>query len=121
MAHFAKIENNEVIQIAVVENAVIRDVNGDEQESIGVEFLRAAHSEPDAVWIQCSYNHNIRNLMPSVDWSYDADTDAFYPPKPFPSWVWNAEKKCWDSPIGHPTDESKTTWNETDQQWDEVT
>jgi len=119
MAHFAKLnENNIVIQIAVVENAVIRDVNGDEQESLGVEFLRTVHNEDDANWVQCSYNNRIRNMMPSPQFSYSIEDDAFYPPKPFPSWVWNTEKKCWDSPIGHPTDESKTTWNEDNGEWE---
>ena len=51
MAHFAKIENNKVIQVAVVENAVIRDVSGDEQESLGVEFLRNIHNDSDATSI----------------------------------------------------------------------
>jgi hypothetical protein len=117
MAHFAKIENNKVIQVAVVENAVIRDVSGDEQESLGVDFLRAIHSEPDAVWIQCSYNGNIRGAFPSPGWDWSPEDDRFYPPKPYPSWVWNNTINAWDSPIGHPTDELKTTWNEDSQSW----
>lgn len=118
MAHFAKIENNKVIQVAVVENAVIRDVNGDEQESLGQEFLRSIHNEPNAVWLQCSYNHNIKNIFPCAGYDYDPSKDEFYPVKPFPSWVWNKEYKSWLSPIGQPTDETKTTWNESSGEWE---
>mgnify|MGYP003656172100 FL=1 len=122
MAHFAKIENNKVIEVAVVENAVIRNISGDEQESLGQDFLRKIKNEPDAVWLQCSYNQKIRNFLPSVGWSYSKNDDAFYPPKPFASWVWDIELKSWMSPIGqYPDDNKQYTWNETTKAWDEVT
>jgi hypothetical protein len=39
MAHFAKLdENNIVTKIVVVNNSVITDVNGIEQEQLGVNF-----------------------------------------------------------------------------------
>ncbi len=117
MAHFAKIENNKVIEVAVVENAVIRNISGDEQESLGQDFLRKIKNEPNAVWLQCSYNQKIRNVFPSPQWDYNPSEDKFYPPSPYPSWVWNEEIKSWLSPIGEPTDESKTTWNEDNGEW----
>ena len=121
MAHFAKLnKKNEVIQVAVLENAVIRDINGNEQESIGVDFLRNIENDPKGNWLQCSYNQKIRNLLPSVGWSYNKNDDAFYPPKPFTSWAWDTELKSWMSPIGqHPDDDNDYEWNEADQQWDE--
>ena len=118
MAHFAKIENNKVIQVAVVENAVIRDVSGDEQESLGVEFLRTVHNDPDTNWVQCSYNGNIRGCLPSPGWDWSPSDNRFYPPKPHASWVWNNTLNAWDSPIGHPSDESKITWNESSGEWE---
>jgi len=44
MAHFAKLdENNKVIFIELIENAVLLDDAGVEQESKGLDFLRTIH------------------------------------------------------------------------------
>lgn len=118
MAHFAKLDTDNIVtEIVVIENAVIRDHLGDEQESIGISFIRNLYDEPNAVWKQCSYNHNIRGHYPDIGWTYDEDDDQFYPPKPYDSWVWNNDRYCWDSPIGDPTDE-RVTWNEETGDWE---
>ena len=38
MAHFAKIENDTVTQVIVINNEVLLDSNNVEQESIGAQF-----------------------------------------------------------------------------------
>jgi hypothetical protein len=38
MAHFAKIEDGIVRQVIVINNEVLKDENGIEQESIGAQF-----------------------------------------------------------------------------------
>lgn len=56
MAHFAKIDkNNIVIGIHVVNNSVITDSNGIEQESLGQDFLRKLYKNND-IYLKCSYN-----------------------------------------------------------------
>jgi hypothetical protein len=57
MAHFAKIENNIVSQVIVVNNEVLLDANGVEQESIGTQFC---HDTFGGEWVQTSYNGNFR-------------------------------------------------------------
>lgn len=119
MAHFAKLdENNVVTAVVTVENATIRGLDGEESESIGQEFLRALHGQPEAVWKQTSYNANFRNVYAGIGYTYSADDNAFYPPKPYSSWVWNSESKVWESPIGLPPADLGYQWNETDQQWE---
>ena len=40
MAHFAKLDSsNKVIAVEVVDNVNLLDGNGDEQESIGIQYL----------------------------------------------------------------------------------
>ena len=40
MAHFAKLDSNKkVIAVEVVDNSNLLDGNGDEQESIGIQYL----------------------------------------------------------------------------------
>jgi hypothetical protein len=57
MAHFAKIENNTVTQVIVVNNEVLLDANGVEQESIGAQFCQDLFG---GTWVQTSYNGKIR-------------------------------------------------------------
>lgn len=119
MAHFAKLdENNIVTTVVVVENASLRDVSGEEVEQVGIDFLRNLYDDQDAVWVQTSYNNNFRNVYAGIGYTYNAEDDAFYPPQDYPSWVWNSEIKVWESPIGLPPEDNGYEWNETDQQWD---
>jgi hypothetical protein len=57
MAHFAKIENGTVTQIIVVNNEVLLDSKGVEQESIGAKFCTDLFG---GNWIQTSYNAKFR-------------------------------------------------------------
>lgn len=76
MAHFAKIENNIVIDVLVVP---------DEHEHEGQQYLNSLGLE--GTWIQTSYNGNIRKNYAGIGYTYDKDIDAFIPPKP--------EAKCY--------------------------
>jgi hypothetical protein len=57
MAHFAKIENGVVVSVIVVNNEVILDKEGIEQESIGAKFCANLFG---GKWVQTSYNANFR-------------------------------------------------------------
>jgi hypothetical protein len=80
MAHFAKLdENNVVVAVHVVNNNVIT-VNGVESEQVGIDFLTSLHGH--SLWKQASYNGKIRKNYPSVNFIYDAVRDAFIEPEP---------------------------------------
>ena len=74
MAHFARIENNIVREILVVNNEVILDQNGIEQESIGAEFCADLFG---GEWIQTSYNGNFRGRYAGVGMIYDHIKNEF--------------------------------------------
>ena len=60
MAHFAKIDSNNVVtQVIVVSNDDTSDTNGVEVESIGVAFCQKLLGA-ETNWKQTSYNDNIR-------------------------------------------------------------
>jgi hypothetical protein len=80
MAHFALIKNGIVQRVHVLNNAVITDENGVEQESLGQQFLGDLHGRNPADFVQCSYNGNMRGLYPGVGYRYDADLDEFVAP-----------------------------------------
>jgi hypothetical protein len=79
MAHFAEIKNNTVCQIIVINNEVITDNNGIEQEQLGVDFCKSLYGE-DTNWIQTSYNGNIRGKYAGIGDTYDSVNDVFVAP-----------------------------------------
>jgi len=111
-----------------VNNEVLKDSNGIEQESIGVDFLTKLTGYP--LWKQTSYNtlggvHNnngtpLRKNHAGIGYTYDEDRDAFIPKKPFNSWILNETTCLWNAPVPYPTDSEKYTWNELTLSWDLV-
>jgi hypothetical protein len=116
MASFAKIGlNNKVIEVLAVDNDLIKDANGVEQEALGIDFLTKLTGW--AIWKQTSYNDNIRKNFAGKGYTYDEDKDAFIPPKIFNSWILNEETCQWEAPVARPTS-GRYTWNEETKQWD---
>ena len=99
MAHFAKLdENNVVTQVIVVDNKDIIDPHtGQEDEIIGIAFCKKLFG---GNWKQTSYNGNIRFRYAGIGCSYNAALDAFIPPQPFPSWTLDNDIADWISPLG---------------------
>ena len=119
MAHFAKIGiNGKVIEVIKVNNEVILDANGVEQENIGIDFLTKLTGW--AIWKQTSYNNNFRKNFAGIGYTYDEDRDAFIPKKPFNSWVLNEDTCRWEAPVAYPNDGQDYKWNETIQNWELV-
>jgi|688.fasta_scaffold161830_2 hypothetical protein len=118
MAHFAEIDdNNVVLRVIVVANKDTADANGNEVESIGVAFCQRLLG---GNWKQTSYNGNIRKNYAGIGYTYDAGIDAFVPPKPYPSWVLNSNTAQWEAPVPMPQDGKMYSWDEATQSWVEV-
>lgn len=79
MAHFAEIINNKVGNVIVVNNEVIKDENGVEQESIGIAFCQSLYGA-DTQWVQTSYNGKFRGKYAGTGDTYDKKTDLFTNP-----------------------------------------
>jgi hypothetical protein len=121
MAHFAKLGTGNIVeQVISINNSVITDANGVEQEQLGNDFINKLYNTRD-VWKQTSYNNNIRKNFAGIGYHYDQTRDAFIPPKPYSSWLLNEESCQWESPIPYPQDGNKYTWNETIKNWEVVT
>ena len=118
MAHFAQLdENNVVLQVIVVHNNELLD-NGVESEAKGIVFCHSLF--PGTNWVQTSYNGNIRKNYAGIGFTYDAQRNAFIPPKPFPSWVLNDTTCQWEAPVPYPTNGKRYVWDEASQSWIEV-
>ena len=115
MAHFARLDDNNVVQqVIVVANKDTADADGNELESIGVAFCQKLLG---GNWKQTSYNGNIRKNYAGIGYTYDAAIDAFVPPKPYPSWVLNNDTAQWEAPVPMPTDGKMYLWDEATQSW----
>jgi len=121
MAHFAEIDQNGVVlRVIVVGNKDTADAAGVEKEHIGAAFCERLFG---GTWKQTSYNGNKRKNYAGVGYTYNADIDAFVPPKPFPSWTLNNDTAQWQAPTPMPADasmEKQYTWDEATTSWKEV-
>jgi hypothetical protein len=116
MAHFAQLdENNLVTNVIVVANEELME-DGVESEAKGIAFCQSLFG---GNWKQTSYNGNVRKNYAGIGYTYQADIDAFVPPKPFASWVLN-DKAQWEAPVAMPTDGKMYSWDEEQKQWEEV-
>lgn len=83
MAHFARIKNETVQQVIVVNNAELDD-NGTESEAKGIAFCKSLFGE-DTEWVQTSYNGNPINGKdrgPYAGIGYTWDGEKFIAPVP---------------------------------------
>jgi hypothetical protein len=105
MAHFAEIdENNIVKRVLVVDNSL---------EYRGEDFL-SNELGLGGRWIQTSYNGNIRKQYAGVGFTYDEVRDEFVLPQPFPSWTLD-ENNDWQPPT--PQIDNATYWDEESLSW----
>lgn len=111
MAHFAKIENDIVTQVIVIDNSV---------EHLGQSWINNTLGL-EGEWIQTSYNNNIRGNFAGIGYTYDRENDVFISPQPYPSWALNELWK-WQPPVDYPSDYSPLNyyWNEQILNWQNI-
>lgn len=117
MAHFAKLDdNNVVLEVNVVNNSDCGDLPFPESEPVGIAFL-TEWSGGYTNWKQTSYNRNFRKHYAAIGYRYDLQLDAFIPFSPFPSWLLNPEDCEWHPPTPHPDDGKIYDWDEKTVSW----
>lgn len=107
MAHYAKIENDTVVEIIVAEADFISTLEGE--------------------WIQTSYNtignkhinggEPLRGNYASIGCVYDRQNDVFYSQKPFNSWSLNTDTWTWEPPVEKPDNLIPMRWDEELLMW----
>jgi len=131
MAYFAKLGTENIVeQVISINNSVITDNNGIEQEQLGVDFINQLYNTNDT-WKKTSYNTNsgvhsngetpFRKNYAGIGYTYDQNRDAFISPKPFNSWILNEFTCIWNAPIAYPVDSNinnKYKWNEEILNWE---
>jgi hypothetical protein len=117
MAHFAQLnENNLITQVIVVNNATVDNLPFPESEPVGVAFCQSLYGA-DTIWKQTSYNGNFRANYAGIGYTYNLTLDAFVPPQPYPSWLLNTTTVQWEAPVPYPTDGEMYVWDEATLSW----
>ena len=132
MAHFAELDENNVVKRVVVIGNDISTADGPlgendmhvDGEAWCQKFFKGG------TWKQTSYNDNFRRRYAGIGFTYDAEKDKFIEPQPYTSWTLDANGD-WQAPITYPTitddgaDPSvwqyAIVWNETKYQADNTT
>lgn len=107
MAHYAKIENGEVVEVIVSDYSFASKLKGK--------------------WVRTSYNTHggvhthgktpLRKNFAGIGMIYDSERDAFYTKKPYNSWTLNEDTCLWEAPHPYPDDDKFYTWNEDQNKW----
>ncbi len=113
MSHFARVTAQGIVEQVIVAEQDFIDTLSDKTS-----------------WVQTSYNTRggvhtlggtpLRKNYAGIGYKYDADRDAFIPPKPYASWILDDFTCQWQAPTPMPTDGKKYLWNEDQQNWIEV-
>ena len=111
MAHYAFLDSNNIVTEVIVGKDET-DTTHDWEQFYG-EFR-------GQVCKRTSYNGNIRKNYAGIGYSYDAQRDAFIPPKPFNSWILNETTCLWNAPVTMPTDNKQYVWDEPTTSWKEM-
>lgn len=124
MSHYAKVDSGIVIKV-IKANEDFFDTFVDDSPG---EWIQTSYNTKGGVHYQPNSNtpsedqsKALRKNFASIGGTYDPVRDAFYSPKKFNSWVLDESTCIWEAPVALPSDGKEYEWNETDQQWDEIT
>jgi len=120
MAHFAKLDsNNIVLEVLVVNNEVLDSAN---EEQSGIDFLSNIFNHSN--WKQTSYSKSFRKHYASIGMTYDSELDAFIDPKchdiavlDTSDCVWDCNHTDHDVPILIPQCHDEAVFNKKTMSW----
>jgi hypothetical protein len=103
MAHYALLDNNNKVTQVIVGIDETENPNAEEFYSniYGVPVKRTSYNTYANSHI--SSGTPFRKNFASPGFFYNAELDAFIPPKPFPSWLLDTEKGMWYPPVPYPS------------------
>ena len=121
MAHYAFLNENNVVTEVIVgrdEDEVVDGISDWEAyygEFRGQTCKRTSYNTQAGQYI--GDGTPFRKNYAGIGYTYDADRDAFIPPKPFDSWVLNDDTCVWDAPVAYPDDGQAYSWDEDTTSW----
>lgn len=125
MAHFAKLDANNVVVFVTVgrdedegQEAALTARTGDVYKQTSYNTRGGVHYDPATGEPSADQTKAFRKNYAGLGYTYDAGRDAFIPPKPYNSWVLNEDTCLWDAPVARPEGNNFYEWNEAELRWD---
>ena len=120
MAHFAEIDdNNIVIRVVVIGNDIPANGGTLEDNDMHIDGEKfCIKLFKGGIWKQTSYNSNFRKQYAGIGYTYDAAKNKFISSQPHASWALDANDD-WQAPVTYPTDITDKTivWDEENLRW----
>ena len=114
MAHFAELDdNNVVLRVVVVGNDCVSSDEHIDGEKWCISFFKGG------VWKQTSYNNNFRKQYAGIGFVYNESKNKFLSPQPFASWSIDSNDN-WQSPVTYPNGDQSAYiigWDEDNLRW----
>jgi hypothetical protein len=128
MGHFAKIENNKVVNVIIADQEFIDKglVEGVYLETTPGVVGGIVYQDPPTQPIQDDEVPaeptptdlpSVRKNYGGIGMDYNPELDAFIPLQPYPSWTLNETTCQWEAPTPYPDDDGRYTWNEDTLSW----
>ena len=120
MSHFAKVVDGKVVQVIVAEPEFFNtfvDTSPGQWLQTSYNTRGGVHYQPNSNTPSDDQSKALRKNYAGVGFSYDAQKDAFIPPKPYPSWSLNDDSCLWEPPTPYPNDGAMYRWDEETTAW----
>lgn len=120
MAHFAKVVDGTVTQVIVAEPEFFNtfvDTSPGQWLQTSYNTRGGVHYQPNSNTPSDDQSKALRKNYAGVGFTYDAQKDAFIPPKPYASWVLNETTCLWEAPTPYPDDGAVYRWDEETTSW----
>lgn len=127
MAHFAKLDKNNVVVFVTVgrqeddgQEQALSIRTGDVYKQTSYNTRGGVHYNPETNLPSEDQSKAFRKNFAGIGYTYDYVRDAFIPPKLYASWSLNENTCLWDPPMPYPNDGQIYLWNEETTSWDLV-
>lgn len=119
MAHYALIDgNNIVVSVIVGKDETTGDWESYYAAKTGLICKRTSYNTRAGVHVNGGVAY--RKNYASKGYAFDAQRDAFIPPRRFQSWTLNEQTCTWEPPVPRPEGPGLWVWDESAGEWQEL-
>ena len=125
MSHFAKLDENNIVIFVTVgrqeddgKEAELCERTGDTYKQTSYNTRAGVYYDPTTNEPAADQSKAFRKNFAGLGYTYDAERDAFIPPKPFDSWLLDEQTCNWEAPVPYPSDGFRYIWNESEIDWE---
>ena len=121
MAHFAKLDTNNIVTFVTAGSDVDKGHEQELSERTGDTYKQTSYNTRGGVHYgqdgQPDGGVALRANYAGIGYTYDSINDVFYAPQPYPSWTISAPAWIWQAPTPMPNDGNVYVWDESTLSW----